>query len=383
MQSPPQRGFYDFYFTQAQKQQGKGLEQSMILEEKLNSLFESWGYRQFKPSRFEEYDLYAENKDFLKSAQLITFTDLDGSLLALKPDITLSIIKNSSGAFDKLYYNENVYRPKDKHYQEIPQAGVECIGHISIYEEAEMLALAARALSLISTEYVLRISDLGLLDSMLFGEELSSALRKSILRDISEKNSSEINKKLSAGLIGEALASKLRALISIYSPMSSELPYESLEDAGDTELASLRTLRSLLQSFGIADRVYLDFSIINSMDYYNGIIFQGAVSHIPFTILSGGRYDRLPRKMGKDAGAIGFAVYMDIVGNYVLGERRHEPELLLSYSEDDSLLSLAEVSRRLRERGLSIRTVPRSSVDASGKLVRGARILSLEEAERL
>ena len=60
----------------------------------LRSLYTSYGYVQYKMSKFEEYDLYVRNKDFLVSDAVITFTDTDGKLLALKPDVTLSIIKN-------------------------------------------------------------------------------------------------------------------------------------------------------------------------------------------------------------------------------------------------------------------------------------------------
>ena len=61
---------------------------------KLRSLYLSYGYLSYKMSKFEEYDLYATNKDFLVSDRVITFTDTDGKLLALKPDVTLSILKN-------------------------------------------------------------------------------------------------------------------------------------------------------------------------------------------------------------------------------------------------------------------------------------------------
>ena len=80
---------------------------------KLRSLYESYGYCQFKMSKFEEYDLYTRNKDFLVSDSIITFTDTSGALMALKPDVTLSIIKDSAdvdGSVKKVYYNENVYR---------------------------------------------------------------------------------------------------------------------------------------------------------------------------------------------------------------------------------------------------------------------------------
>ena len=64
----------------------------------LRMLYERSGFRQYHMSRFEEYGLYQKNRSFLPSEQVITFTDLDGRLLALKPDVTLSIAKRPGGA---------------------------------------------------------------------------------------------------------------------------------------------------------------------------------------------------------------------------------------------------------------------------------------------
>ena len=80
---------------------------------KLRDLYRLSGYAQYKMGKFEEYDLYARNKDFLVSDGVITFTDTDGRLMALKPDVTLSIIKNTrdrENCVQKVYYSENVYR---------------------------------------------------------------------------------------------------------------------------------------------------------------------------------------------------------------------------------------------------------------------------------
>ena len=61
----------------------------------LRDLYRSYGYLPYKVSKFEEYDLYEQNKNFQDCRQILTFTDTDGRLMALKPDITLSIVKNS------------------------------------------------------------------------------------------------------------------------------------------------------------------------------------------------------------------------------------------------------------------------------------------------
>ena len=88
----------------------------------LRALYEAYGYKKYKMSKFEEYDLYAENKSFLAEGNIITFNDTHGKLLALKPDVTLSIVKNAvNGTVLKEYYNENVYRAIDGEYREIMQ----------------------------------------------------------------------------------------------------------------------------------------------------------------------------------------------------------------------------------------------------------------------
>ena len=160
----------------------------MMTEQKLNELYERFGYRKFKMTKFEPYDLYADNRDFLKSSQLITFTDLDGSLLALKPDVTLSIIKSNLGGEEKVYYNETVYRPKDSHYREILQSGIECIGRIDAYSEAEVIALAAESLKLIGERFVIRVSDAAFLQEMFATMGLTDSTIAEALRLFSMKN---------------------------------------------------------------------------------------------------------------------------------------------------------------------------------------------------
>ena len=65
---------------------------------RLRALYEQAGYRKYRASRFEEYALYQEYQRFLPDSQVITFTDLDGKLRAIKPDVTLSIAKTAQPA---------------------------------------------------------------------------------------------------------------------------------------------------------------------------------------------------------------------------------------------------------------------------------------------
>ena len=137
----------------------------------LRELYADYGYSYYRMNRFEEYDFYAKNKDFLVSDNVLTFTDTNGKLMALKPDVTLSIVKGCDAepkGVRKVYYSENVYRPSaDGAFKEIMQTGLECIGEIGMKEVAEVITLAVKSLESISEECVLDLSDLNVADALL------------------------------------------------------------------------------------------------------------------------------------------------------------------------------------------------------------------------
>ncbi len=89
------------------------------------------------------------------------------------------------------------------------------------------------------------------------------------------------------------------------------------------------------------------------MDYYNGIIFQGFVDGIPRHVLSGGRYDGLVRKMGINADAIGFAVYLDLLERFEKKEQSFDVDVLLVYG-DANAVEVAERVEVLKRYGKKV-----------------------------
>ena len=153
----------------------------------LRALYSEYGYSQYKMSKFEEYELYVRNKDFLVSDNVITFTDTDGRLLALKPDVTLSIIKNNKDNPDgliKTQYNENVYRISGSthSFSELMQVGIECIGNVGDGEISEVLFLASKSLDSISEDNVLAISQLDIAEGLTDYAAVSEEGKKKIPR---------------------------------------------------------------------------------------------------------------------------------------------------------------------------------------------------------
>ena len=285
----------------------------------LRAMYQSAGYRQYKMSKFEEYDLYVANKDFLLSENVITFTDTDGKLLALKPDVTLSIIKNSKDEPDsqmKVYYNESVYRVAKgtRFFKEFTQVGLECLGKVDRELTLEVLSLAVKSLELISADSVLEISDLDIVSAILDVSGMTTDAKNDFLSALGEKNLGRIKEIIKNNEISESFASRLLKLSTLYGSISDvlgELDFFALNADSQSKVESFKALLSSLNEAGLSERVVVDFSVVNNMNYYSGISFKGFVNGIPTGVLGGGRYDKLMRKMGKRSSAIGFAVYLD------------------------------------------------------------------------
>ena len=295
------------------------LDKSEKITFALRSLYSTYGYERYKMGKFEEYDLYSRNKDFLVSDSVITFTDTNGKLMALKPDVTLSIIKNNKDKpeqVQKLYYNENVYRVSKGtgSFREILQTGLECFGNIDNSAVSEVLMLAAKSLDTVSSDFVLEISDLGILSAFIADIPASEAVKKSILKCISEKNRHEIADICRENEIEGKYADELISLLSIYGnpdEVVDKLRDMCREKGLEQEVDRLTDVISVFKDTQMRDNIIIDFSAISDMNYYNDIIFRGFIAGIPESVLSGGQYDRLMKKMGRKSKAIGFAVYLD------------------------------------------------------------------------
>ncbi len=309
---------------------------------RLRALYGKYGYLPYKMSKFEEYDLYVRNKDFLIGENFITFNDTDGSLLALKPDVTLSIIKNATdaqGIKEKVYYNENVYRVSGgtRRFKEIMQTGLECIGDIDIYDTFEVVFLAAKSLSEVSDNFVLDISHMGIFKAILDRAELSPEDSAALAGYISEKNKHEAKKLLDERNVSSDNKERILSLVSLYGPVDTvmdKLDGICTDEISRASLSELRSLCTLLKNTDLYSRIRFDFSVVNDMNYYNGIVFRGFIADIPEGVLSGGRYDSLMKKMGKSSGAIGFALYLDLLEGVGDEKKAYDVDILLIY--DDS-----------------------------------------------
>ena len=387
----------------------------------LRSLYQQYGFLQYKMSKFEEYDLYAGCRDYL-SDNIITFTDTNGKLMALKPDVTLSIVRNTKavpGYVNKIFYNENVYRVShgSHAYKEIMQAGLECIGDIDDYNIFETVLLAVKSLATISGDFVLSLSHLGIISSLLSELGLDEAEQKTAISLIGRKNMHELRKLCESAAAGTGTAGAAETgtvgatetgTAGAVGTGASETDAESAAKAGDeagigattatkataTEtdgsaeggrsiddvlslfmlndkpsvvidrlqqlncnpkyIAELKDLCSMLNAAGEGSKIVIDFSVVSDMKYYNGIVFKGYIKGVPESVLSGGQYDALISQMGKQGRAVGFAVYMDFLERYCESLRVYDVDAVIRYDDSTDRRTLFNAVQVAMNKGLKV-----------------------------
>lgn len=330
----------------------------------LRKLFEHHGYKKVRVHKFEEYSLYIDNKNFLKTENIITFMDLDGKLLALRPDVTLSIVKNldaqKTDSFEKLYYLEKVYRlsRQNREYKEIGQMGLECIGKIDEYATIEVIRLAVKSLGAISENYLLDISHMGFLSGLLEGIAIDEQSKYELAKCIRAKNIYELKTRLDKIKLSDFYKDKLLQIPQLYGDFNKVLLSAQPLVVNDTMQKALDELKALYTSFDgtpLSQKLNLDISIVNDLDYYNGIIFQGYVENIPKAVLAGGQYDNLLHKLGKDKGAIGFAVYLDELEQFYRRDISNDADVLVLYDTIDNYKEFSSLIEDKIAQGLRVR----------------------------
>ncbi len=330
----------------------------------LRGLYEKYGYKKCKIGKFEEYSLYAANRDFLADDKVLTFTDLDGSLLAMKPDVTLSVINNTRATkekSEKLYYIENVYREsKENHaFKEISQMGLEYMGNITPYCILEVINLAAKSLKLIDSDFLLEISHMHytvhLLEALNLNDEREYF---NILNNIRRKNVTGITHVAEKAGLDQRTIDLLCRLPFLYGEMGKTIKKAkemAISDSMQKDVEELQQYCGALKSLGYSKNMQLDLSMVNDIDYYNGIVFRGYIRSLPGCVLSGGQYDKAMDIFGKDAGAIGFAIYLDELNKGKTEPLQYDVDAVLLYDPKDDMVKVIKAVKALQKEGMSVR----------------------------
>ncbi len=340
-------------------------EQRVSLE--LKSLYLSYGFSEYKLSGFEEYSLYAENQSFLSGKDVITF-NLGGKLLALRPDVTLSVVKNVAAdrSTQKLFYDEKVYRNNGRGgFSELNQIGVEVIGAVDPALEAELVVLMLKTLSASGANYLLDISHIGVIVAMLDGMDLSGGDREFAVDCLKRKDKHDFLEFAKSRAVDEKRAQAFANLMNL--PAGHDSALEALRSFAPVEaLSCIDELEKLISLVG-SDKININFSVDGDADYYNGLIFKGYVEGVPRAVLSGGRYDKLLSKFGKSGQAVGFALYLGELA-VLFDEYPVSPDVAVVYSDYSSKTAL-NICEKYRADGLKVLMTRSVPANFRGKII--------------
>ena len=338
---------------------------------KLTKIYEQYGYKKIKLSKFEDYNLYNNYKDFIQTEHILTFMNLNGNLQSLRPDVTLSIVKKVLKDNDeytkKLFYIEDIYKIDNvsNEYEEIPQVGVEVIGTFTKYTNLEIISMAIDSLISINSEYILEISSIDFISALIDELNLEEYKKLEILNLIYSKNKHDLEKALIANNIEDKYKNNIISLIDLcgnYKEVLTKIKNLIINEKMKKAYSELESLSAVFESYNNFDKILLDFSIESKLGYYNGIIFKGYIKENNDAVISGGRYDKLLEKFNAHTSneknkknAIGFAVYMDKLYTQNNIKNEYDFDILILYKSGDEKVLLNKVQKLIKS-GKKVRT---------------------------
>lgn len=362
---------YNTFQNNIKKKEEINIMNENTIVSKLTKIYEEYGYKKIKLSKFEDYNLYNNYKDFLQTEHILTFMNLNGNLQSLRPDVTLSIVKKVLKDNDKytkkLYYIEDIYKIDEvsNEYEEIQQVGVEIIGTLSKYSNLEIISMAIDSLKTINKEYILEISSIDFMSALIDELNLDEDKKLEILKLIYSKNKHDLEKTLISNNIDDKLKSYIISLIDIsgnYKEVLEKIENIIINKKMQQAYDELKSLLGVFENYNNFENILLDFSIESKLGYYNGIIFKGYIKGNNDVVLSGGRYDKLLDKFNAHTqnkknkkNAIGFAVYMDKLYKKDTKKNEYDFDILILYKSGDEKELLNKVHSFIRE-GKKVRT---------------------------
>ena len=244
------------------------------------------------------------------------------------------------------------------------QLGLECLGGVDDYSVCEVILLAAKSLQTVCEDFVLDISHLGIVKGVMDAFNISEAGKKKILSYLGEKNAHGVLSVCQEENLDGEKTEILKQLVTVYGKPEKVLPVISAWNVDENTKAAIGQLEKTviaLNALGFSDKISVDFSVVNDMNYYNGLVFKGFISGIPTGILSGGQYDKLMEKMGRRDRAIGFAVYLDELERLFPDKADYDVDVAVEYGNLSDISVINQTVKKITDGGesaLALPTVP-------------------------
>jgi len=350
------RGVADYFWHEA--------HQRRKFQHELLEVFRSWGYGDIILPSFEYADTLSSHATSQVAQQMYRFPDRDGTMLALRTDMTISVARlvgtrlYDSPMPQRYCYAGNVFRyvdqPKAGRQREFAQVGIELIGAQEPAADGEILALCAQAIQNSGLQkFQMVLGQIGYVDGLMAELTITPQQRTQLLQAIQRNSQPLLQEILQTASLTTEQRHTLEnipllsgyAVPAIFEKAGTLCLNQAMEDA----LANLRKIYDTLVAYSVDSHCYLDMTEISNLGYYTGLTFEILAPELGFPIASGGRYDRLVGSFGLDQPAVGAAIGLDRLllacqmQNTVDNKPYPmQPDLLVAASQDGDCLQIVQ-----------------------------------------
>ncbi|NLX77098.1 MAG: ATP phosphoribosyltransferase regulatory subunit [Clostridiaceae bacterium] len=295
------------------------------LENWIRDLFIKSGYMEVETPTVEFYDVFSGSQNLIPQEDMFKFTDPQGRILVLKPDMTIPVARVAATKLKenlwpvKVFYIGNTFSYNEMgggKQKEYTQAGIEVLGISSPETDAEVISLAVQALKNTGIEeFQIDIGQVDFFRGLMEQSGMSEQKAEEVRELIDKKDFVGVEQLVNRHSIDSELKELILNLPRYFgsTDVIDELARKKVSGKALKALDYLKKVLEILNDWGFGKYVSVDLGMVQSLNYYTGIVFRGFTYGVGYPVLSGGRYDNLVRKFGKDCPATGFSLGINMV----------------------------------------------------------------------
>nr|WP_252891109.1 ATP phosphoribosyltransferase regulatory subunit [Thermoclostridium stercorarium] len=293
------------------------------LESNIRRLFMQSGYMEIETPTVEFYDVFSGN--LIPQEDMFKFTDPQGRILVLRPDMTIPVARVVATKIKddlwpvKIFYIGNTFSYNEVgggKQKEYTQAGVEILGISSPEADAELISLAIQALQKAGLEkFQVDIGQVDFFRGLMEQSGLSEFEAEEIRELIDKKDYVGVEQLVNSHDIDPELKELILNLPGYFgsTDVIEKLATKKVSGKALRALEYLKKVLEILEDWGFGDYVSIDLGMVQRLNYYTGIVFRGFTYGVGYPVLSGGRYDNLLRRFGKECPATGFSLGINMI----------------------------------------------------------------------
>lgn len=305
------RGFRDVLPAEAAEREA--------LTSVLGEAFSAWGYGPVETPVAEKLDALEAAAGPLQGTAF-RLLDLDGQMLALRPDMTVPIARLAASRLSgetgphRFRYVADVFREHESlrgQARQFTQAGVELIGEAGPAADAEVIAVLVEGLRACGLEgFSVAVGDVAVFSAIVAAAGRDETWGEAVFRAAHEGNLVELDRLAGEPGVAPQAARALREVPRLRGGVEA-IQAARVSAAGcgcDAALDSLAETFALLEAAGVGDSVRVDLSVMRGFGYYTGIVFEAYAPGLGVPLAGGGRYDGVLARFGAPWPAAGFAL---------------------------------------------------------------------------